>query len=61
MTLVGLLLCLPLLFGGMVILQNDWNSLAIVALALVSPSWVVGVALLLAVYSSLAEEKIRDA
>jgi hypothetical protein len=58
MTLVGLIMCWPLIFGGMFILDNDWASLGLVAL--VSPVWVVGLALLIAVLSSLGEEKSRE-
>lgn len=58
MTLVGLILCWPLFFGGMFILNNDWASLAWVAF--MSPAWVVGLALLIAVGSSLAEGETYD-
>jgi tetratricopeptide (TPR) repeat protein len=58
MTLAGLILCFPLIFGGMFILHNDWASLALVAL--MSPAWVVGAALLIAVFLSLAEGETRD-
>ena len=50
MTLVGLFLCWPLFFGGMFILNNDWASLAWVAF--MSPGWVVGLALLRALFLS---------
>jgi hypothetical protein len=42
----------------MFILNNDWASLAWVAF--MSPAWVVGLALLIAVGSSLAEGETYD-
>jgi tetratricopeptide (TPR) repeat protein len=55
MTYVGIVACLPLLFGVLGFLNNDWAPVMVMVIYI--PYWVVGIALLMNVYLSLGMKK----
>lgn len=58
MTCVGFIACVPLLLGGMTLLQGEWDSIMVILIY--SPYWVVGVALLMNVFLSLRGIKLDE-
>ncbi len=55
MTFAGFIYCLPLMFGGMTILQGDLTS--VIILFFFSPYWIVGIGLLVNVSESLSTDR----